>query len=83
MNKHIEEELLEILESSMSAEKASQERYRRAGKLAKNPESVALFKKLEEEEKDHEEKLMEKYIEIKKSLGLKIIDKNYKKIKED
>jgi len=75
MSKHIEEELLEILESAITAEKAAQERYRLAGKIAVRSESKSLFHELEEEEKVHEKKLYEKFIEIKKALGLKIVHK--------
>ena len=75
MAEHIEEELLDILEAAIYAEKSSQERYRSAGKISKNPASKALFQTLEEEEKLHEKKLQEKYISIKKALGFKIINK--------
>jgi rubrerythrin len=70
---YIEEELLEIIESAISAEKASQERYKIAEKLARCEESRKLFQDLQKEEKIHEEKLQKKFYEIKKALGLKVV----------
>ncbi|MBI4828489.1 MAG: rubrerythrin [Nitrospinae bacterium] len=69
----IEEELLGILEEAMREERASAARYRRGLELAGDPEARALFERLVADETAHEKVLRERYYEIKKRLGLKVM----------
>jgi len=69
----IEEELLGILEEAMREERASAARYRRGLELAADPEARALFERLVADETAHEKVLRERYYEIKKRLGLKVM----------
>ncbi|VAX24351.1 hypothetical protein MNBD_NITROSPINAE02-136 [hydrothermal vent metagenome] len=69
----VEEKLLEILEEAIVDEKASAGRYTHALELAREDESRELLKKLARDELEHERLLKERYHEIKKRLGLKII----------
>ncbi len=71
----IEEELLEIVKEAIESEKRSQLRYERALSRARRPETRAMFEALLAEEREHERLLHEKYEDIKKQLGLKIMHK--------
>ena len=75
MEKHdpVEMELLKILEEAIREEKASAQRYRRGEELAGDPDAKKMFKKLVDDEVMHEKVLKERYYEIKKRLGLKVI----------
>ncbi|VAX15048.1 hypothetical protein MNBD_NITROSPINAE03-2032 [hydrothermal vent metagenome] len=69
----VELKLLSILEEAIEEEKMSAARYRHGFKLAEDPALKKMFEKLEADEIAHEKVLKERYYEIKKRLGLKII----------
>jgi rubrerythrin len=70
---HIERKLLEILEQAIQMEKLAAERYRRGQELAVQEDVKLMFEKLVQDEMGHERLLKERYIQIKKKLGLKIM----------
>ncbi|VAX25168.1 hypothetical protein MNBD_NITROSPINAE03-1189 [hydrothermal vent metagenome] len=69
----VELKLLSILEEAIEEEKMSAARYRHGFKLSRDPVLKKMFEKLEADEIVHEKVLKERYYEIKKRLGLKII----------
>jgi len=69
----VELKLLSILEEAIEEEKMSAARYRHGFKLSEDPVLKKMFEKLETDEIAHEKVLKERYYEIKKRLGLKII----------
>ncbi len=69
----VELKLLSILEEAIEDEKMSAARYRHGFKLSEDPVLKKMFEKLEADEIAHEKVLKERYYEIKKRLGLKII----------
>jgi len=69
----IEEKLLGILEEAIGEESASADRYRRALKYARDEEAIAMLERLVKDEEAHERILRERYYEIKKRLGLKVM----------
>lgn len=69
----VEKELLEILEEAIREEQTSAARYRRGAKMAMDPEVKKMFDRLTADEIGHEKALKERYYEIKKRLGLKIM----------
>lgn len=73
-----EEKLLKILEEAILDEIASAARYRHGLEFAQDPESIAMLEKLVKDEEAHEHALKERYYEIKKRLGMKVIDKDPK-----
>lgn len=68
-----EKELLKLLEDAMASERLAEDRYRLGADLAARPETKAMFHKLADEEKRHEETLRAEYHSIKKRLGLKLL----------
>lgn len=68
-----EKEILKLLEDAIAGERAAEDIYRVGAELAKRPEVKAMFLKLAEEEKKHEETLRAEYHAIKKRLGLKLL----------
>lgn len=73
-DKHlVERKLLSILEEAIKEEKLSTARYQHGARLSVDPELKKMFEKLEADEIAHEKVLKERYYEIKKRLGLKII----------
>lgn len=73
MARLVEKELLSILEESIQEEKAAHDKYSRAASMAEAPEIKEMFQLLATEELKHIELLTEKYGEVKKKLGLKIM----------
>lgn len=69
----VERKLLSILEEAIEEEKISAARYRHGAKLSADPELKGMFDKLEADEIQHEKELKDRYYEIKKRLGLKVI----------
>jgi len=69
----VEQKLLLILEEAIEEEKMSAARYRHGFKLSEDPLLKKMFEKLEADEIAHEKVLKDRYYEIKKRLGLKII----------
>lgn len=69
----IEEKLLSILEEAIEEEARSADRYRRALKCARDPEAISMLERLVRDEETHERILKERYYEIKKRLGLKVM----------
>lgn len=69
----VEKELLEILEEAIQEERTSAARYRRGSKMATDPEVKNMFDRLAADEIGHEKALKERYYEIKKRLGLKVM----------
>ncbi len=72
-NPLLEEKLLKILEEAILDEQASAARYGHGAELSRDPEMIAMFEQLQEDERRHEEALKERYRSIKKRLGLKIM----------
>ncbi len=71
--KFIEEKLLKIYEEAILDEQTSAARYRHALQYAKNDEVKQMFERLIEDEENHERILKERYYEIKKRLGMKVM----------
>ncbi|VAX22732.1 hypothetical protein MNBD_NITROSPINAE01-313 [hydrothermal vent metagenome] len=71
--RHLEEKLLDVLEEAILEEIASAARYRHALGLARDDEVRAMLEKLVHDEEAHERILKERYHEIKKRLGLKVM----------
>lgn len=69
----VEEKLLKILEEAIVDENASTERYQYALSLAKEKETRDLLEKLVKDEMEHEALLKDRYHEIKKRLGFKVM----------
>jgi rubrerythrin len=69
----VEERLLKILEEAILDEKASAARYRHGAELARDPDVKKMFDDLAADEIAHEATLKERYHEIKKRLGLKVM----------
>ncbi|MGK7346652.1 MAG: hypothetical protein ACNS63_12675 [Candidatus Nitrospinota bacterium M3_3B_026] len=72
-NEPIERKLLEILEEAIAEEAASADRYRRALKYARDEQARSLLERLVKDELAHEQALKERYYQIKKRLGLKVM----------
>jgi rubrerythrin len=72
-SKHIEQELLDILEAAILDEMASAARYRRGAELSTETELKTLFEQLVKDELAHEAALKERYYAIKKRLGFKVM----------
>ncbi len=72
--KLIEHELLEILEEAIKEEIASTNRYKRGAQLAEEQDVIRMFEQLAADEAIHEKILKERYYDIKKRLGLKLIN---------
>jgi len=70
---HIERKLLEVLEEAIKLEREAAERYRHARELSSQEEVKEMFERLAQEEEVHERILKERYAQIKKRLGLKIM----------
>lgn len=68
----IERRLLEILRLAIEDERRAQKRYSKGALLSRDPEIRNMFNSLLAEECEHERRLLERYREIKKRLGLKI-----------
>jgi rubrerythrin len=61
--------LFDLFNTTIGEERRAQELYRRAAQLAgDDSELAALFLELAEEERSHEQRLMKRYGEIKRSL---------------
>ncbi len=71
--KLLEEKILEILEAAILDEQTSAKRYLHAMSLAKEEELRDMFQKLAQDEVEHEKALKEKYHDIKKRLGLRVM----------
>ncbi len=69
----VERKLLVILEEAIAEEKMSAARYRTGARLADDPQLIAMFQKLADDEVEHEKALKQRYYEIKKRLGLKVV----------
>jgi len=69
----VEKELLVILEEAIQVEIESAARYRRGVELSDIPEVKAMFERLVADEQSHERILKERYYDIKKRLGLKLM----------
>jgi len=70
---HIERKLLEVLEEAIRLEREAVERYRHGKELSSQEEVKQMFEKLAQDEEGHERILRERYGQIKKKLGLKIM----------
>lgn len=70
----IERQLMEILKEAIAKEKDSQSHFKRGAELATTPEIQEMFLQLMAEEKQHEQILLKRYIEVKKRLGLKVME---------
>ena len=70
---HIERKLLEVLEEAIRMERQAAERYRMGKELAVQEEIKQMFERLANDETEHERILKERYVQIKKRLGLKIM----------
>ncbi len=68
-----EKELLKLLENALASERAAEDLYRIGAEMAARPEVKAMFTKLADEERKHEELLRQEYHAIKKRLGLKLL----------
>lgn len=73
MSAELEKELLEILKDAIEKEKDAQKHYQRGASFSTHSEIQEMFLRLMEEEKKHERLLMRWYVEVKKKLGLKVI----------
>ncbi|MBI5815110.1 MAG: rubrerythrin [Nitrospinae bacterium] len=69
----VEEEILAILEEAIREERESASRYQKGLALAADPEVKSMFERLIRDEETHERVLKERYYEIKKRLGLKVM----------
>ncbi|MBI4664835.1 MAG: rubrerythrin [Nitrospinae bacterium] len=69
----VEELLLDILEEAIEEEKSSRARYLRGYELAVDEEAKKMFQRLAQDEEAHEHVLKERYYQIKKRLGLKVM----------
>lgn len=70
----VERQLMEILKEAIEMEKDSQSHFKRGAELETHPEIREMFLQLMAEEKQHEQILMKRYIEVKKRLGLKVME---------
>ncbi|MBI2875284.1 MAG: bifunctional riboflavin kinase/FAD synthetase [Candidatus Tectomicrobia bacterium] len=69
-----EQRLMEILREAIEKEKDSQAHFQQGAAVATNPEIREMFLQLMAEEKQHEQILRKRYIEVKKRLGLKLME---------
>lgn len=69
----IEKELLEILKEAIEQEREAQAKYSKAASIASLPDEKGLYLQLFQEEVKHEKLLMKQFIEMKKRLGLKVM----------
>lgn len=70
---YIERKLLDVLEEAIRLEREAADRYRHAKELSSLGEIKEMFERLAQEEEVHEQILKERYAQIKKRLGLKIM----------
>lgn len=70
---HIERRLLDVLEEAIKLEREAVDRYRHGMELASEEEIRQMFERLALDEEGHEKILKERYAQIKKKLGLKIM----------
>ncbi|MBI1988032.1 MAG: hypothetical protein HYS70_06780 [Nitrospinae bacterium] len=70
----VERQLMEILKEAIEKEKDSQNHFKRGAELETQPEIREMFLQLMAEEKEHEKILLKRYIEVKKRLGLKVME---------
>lgn len=70
----VEQLILQILEDAIKEEKGSAARYQDGARLATDPRLKEMFEKLASDEVEHEKALKQKYYEIKKQLGLKVLN---------
>jgi rubrerythrin len=66
-----DDDLLAILDEAIADERAAQEKYRRGLDRCADPEACDVFERLIEEERAHERALRERYVEVKKRIGLR------------
>ncbi len=83
MSAELERQLLEILKEAIEKEKDSQHHFQRGADISTRSEIRKMFLRLLAEEKQHERLLMKWYVEIKKSLGLKVMREEEKAARED
>ena len=65
-----DEGLLAILEAAIADERAAQAKYRHGLDHCSDREACAMFEQLLREEQAHERALTNRYVEVKKRLGL-------------
>lgn len=76
MSDQIERRLLEVLRLAIEDERRAQKRYKKGLLLSHDQEMRDMFKYLLAEECEHERRLLERYRDIKKRLGLKIFERD-------
>jgi len=66
-----DDDLLSILDEAIADERAAQDQYRRGLERCTDPEACKIFERLLEDERAHERALRERYVEVKKRIGLR------------